>query len=60
MFSMHLRAILYAVQAILGHSSTRVTETYLHSSQRHMRAAVGALGEYRKQGGRDNLHSENA
>ena len=39
---------LYAVQALLGHSSTRVTETYLHSSRTHMQAAVEALGEYRK------------
>jgi len=39
---------LYAVSALLGHSSTRVTETYLHSSGRHMEAAVKALGEYRK------------
>ena len=34
----------------------QVTETYLHSSQRHMRAAVTALGEYRKQGGQEYLH----
>ena len=39
---------LYAVSALLGHSSTKVTETYLHSSGRHMEAAVKALGEYRK------------
>ena len=31
---------LYAVQGLLGHSSTRVTETYLHSSRMHMQAAV--------------------
>ena len=39
---------LYAVSSLLGHSSTRVTETYLHSSQTHNEAAIEALGEYRK------------
>ena len=39
---------LYAVQALLGHLSTRVTETYLHSSRQAHGAAVTALGEYRK------------
>ena len=51
---------LYAVQALLGHSSTRVTETYLHSSRTHMQAAVEALGEYRKHGSRENLLFDDA
>ncbi len=51
---------LYAVQGLLGHSSTRVTETYLHSSRTHMQAAVEALGEYRKQGSRENLLIDDA
>ena len=46
---------LYAVPGLLGHSSTRVTETYLHSSQDAYEAAVEALGEYRKKGSRENL-----
>ena len=46
---------LYAVQRLLGHSSTRVTETYLHSSRTRTEAAVKGLGEYRKRGGRENL-----
>ena len=35
---------LYAVKELLGHSSTRVTEIYLHSSRTHTQAAVKALG----------------
>jgi integrase len=37
---------LYAVKELLGHSSTRVTEVYLHSS-RTREAAVKALSAYR-------------
>jgi hypothetical protein len=33
----------------LGHSSTRVTEVYLHSSRTRTAAAVGALTEYRRE-----------
>ena len=51
---------LYAVQGLLGHSSTRVTETYLHSSRTHMQAAVEALGEYRKKGSGENLLIDDA
>ena len=36
------------VRELLGHSSTKVTEVYLHSSGRHMEAAIEALGEYRR------------
>ena len=39
---------LYAVKELLGHSSTKVTETYLHSSRTRTQAAVTALGAYRK------------
>jgi site-specific recombinase XerC len=39
---------LYAVKELLGHSSTKVTEVYLHSSRTRTEAAVKALGEYRK------------
>ena len=38
---------LYAVQQLLGHSSTKVTEVYLHSSRTRTEAAVKALGKYR-------------
>ena len=34
---------LYAVKELLGHSSTRVTEVYLHSSRTRTEAAVKAL-----------------
>jgi integrase/recombinase XerC len=39
---------LYAVKELLGHSSTRVTEVYLHSSRTRTEAAVKALTEYRR------------
>ena len=39
---------LYAVKELLGHSSTRVTEVYLHSSRQRTGKAIVALGEYRK------------
>jgi integrase/recombinase XerC len=39
---------LYAVKELLGHSSTRVTEVYLHSSRTRTEAAIRALSEYRK------------
>ena len=39
---------LYAVKELLGHSSAKVTEVYLHSSRTCTEAAVEALGEYRK------------
>lgn len=39
---------LYAVKELLGHSSTLVTEVYLHSSRTRTEGAVRALGEYRK------------
>jgi site-specific recombinase XerC len=39
---------LYAVKELLGHSSTRVTEAYLHSSRTRTAAAVEALTEYRR------------
>ena len=38
----------YAVKELLGHSSTRVTEVYLHSSRTRTEAAVKALSEYRR------------
>jgi len=41
-------------------ASTRVTEAYLHSSRTHMEAAVTALGEYRKQGSRENILLDDA
>ena len=44
---------LYAVKELLGHSSTRVTETYLHSSRTHTQAAVAALSEYRRNASRE-------
>jgi integrase len=37
---------LYAVKELLGHSSTRVTEVYLHSSRTRTESAVKALTEY--------------
>jgi len=37
---------LYAVKELLGHSSTRVTEVYLHSSRTRTESAVRALTEY--------------
>ena len=39
---------LYAVKELLGHSSTRTTEVYLHSSRTRTVSAVAALGEYRR------------
>jgi site-specific recombinase XerC len=45
---------LYAVKELLGHSSTRVTEVYLHSSRTRAAAAVEALSEYR----RGNMRTE--
>lgn len=44
---------LYAVKELLGHSSTRVTEVYLHSSRRRTREAIDALAAYRRAGGGD-------
>lgn len=38
---------LYAVKELLGHSSTRVTEVYLHSSRRRTGLAIDALTAYR-------------
>lgn len=38
---------LYAVKELLGHSSTRVTEVYLHSSRSRTGKAIDALGTYR-------------
>lgn len=38
---------LYAVKELLGHSSTRVTEVYLHSSRKRTGKAIDLLGEYR-------------
>ena len=39
---------LYAVKELLGHSSTGVTEVYVHSSRTRTEAAVEALTEYRR------------
>jgi site-specific recombinase XerD len=39
---------LYAVKELLGHSSTRVTEVYLHSSRTRTAAATDALATYRR------------
>jgi integrase/recombinase XerD len=39
---------LYATKELLGHSDTRTTETYLHSSRRRTAAAIEALGAYRR------------
>ena len=39
---------LYAVKELLGHSSTRVTEVYLHSSRTRTVSAVEALAAYRR------------
>jgi integrase/recombinase XerC len=47
---------LYAVKELLGHSSTRVTEVYLHSSRTRTESAVRALTEYR----RGNRQTEDA
>ena len=38
---------LYAVKELLGHSSTRVTEVYLHSSRTRTAKAIDALHSYR-------------
>jgi integrase len=38
---------LYAVKELLGHSSTRVTEVYLHSSRLRTGKAIDALSAYR-------------
>ena len=40
---------LYAVKELLGHSSTRVTEVYLHSSRTRTSKAIEALGRYRNE-----------
>jgi hypothetical protein len=47
------------MRKLLGHSSNRVTETYLHFSRTHTQAAVEALGANRKNA-RDNLLIEEA
>jgi site-specific recombinase XerD len=47
---------LYAVKELLGHSSTRVTETYLHSSRTRTEAAVADLHAYRKAQAGENRH----
>jgi integrase len=39
---------LYAVKELLGHSSTSVTEVYLHSSRTRTESAIRALSEYRQ------------
>jgi len=39
---------IYAVKELLGHTSTRTTEIYLHSSRTRGRAAIDALGAYRR------------
>jgi integrase/recombinase XerC len=39
---------LYAVQQLLGHTTTRPTETYLHSSRTRTQAAIKKLEEYRR------------
>lgn len=39
---------LYATKELLGHASTRATETYLHSSRRRGAAAIEALTAYRR------------
>jgi site-specific recombinase XerC len=39
---------LYAVKELLGHSSTRVTEVYVHSSHTRTASAIEALTEYRR------------
>lgn len=39
---------LYAVKELLGHSSTKVTEVYLHSSRTRTASAVEALTAYRR------------
>ena len=39
---------LYALKELLGHSSTRVTEVYLHSSRTRTAFAMEALAEYRR------------
>jgi len=39
------------VKELLGHSSTYVTEVYLHSSRTRRESAVKALGEYRRRNG---------
>jgi site-specific recombinase XerC len=41
---------LYAVKEHLGHSSTRVTEVYLHSSRTRTASEVEALAAYRSNG----------
>jgi site-specific recombinase XerC len=38
---------LYAVKELVGHSSTRVTEVYLHSSRMRTVSATDALATYR-------------
>jgi hypothetical protein len=38
---------LYAVKEVLGHSSTRVTEVYLHPSRTRTDSATDALQAYR-------------
>lgn len=39
---------IYVVKELLGHSDTKVTEVYLHSSRTRGRAAIDALGAYRR------------
>ena len=39
---------LYAVEELVGHSSTRVTEVYLHSSRTRTTSAMEALAEDRR------------
>lgn len=39
---------LYGVQELLGHASTRVTERYLHSSERHKREVATKLARARE------------
>lgn len=40
---------LYAVKELLGHASTRTTERYLHSGEKHKRSAVEKLARSREQ-----------
>ena len=47
-FSTPQKGDLYAVNELLGHSSTRVTEVCLHSSRTRTESAVRALREYRR------------
>ena len=49
---------LYAVKELLGHSSTRVTEVYLHSSRTRSESAVKAPGEDRRGNRRTEVPGE--